>query len=172
MSSRGFTLIELLIVVSLTVILSLAASALFLTSLVSSSKGNALQTVKTEGEYALSQIEFIIRNGLEILPNSAGITCDNDMSELKIRSIDQGTTTFLAETVEGVNKIASNSGIYLTSDSVTLVSGPKFDCKQSIGTGTPYVTVQFTLRKGTPGLDDTREIVERDFQTSVNLRSY
>lgn len=171
-NNKGFTLLELLIVVSLTVILMLSASALFLTFLVSNTKGNALQRVNEEGEYALSQMEFLIRNSIEILPNSSGQTCEQDMTELVIRSIDNGTTMFAAEEVGGVTKIASNSGVYLTSGAAEIIAGPEFDCTTTEAGGTQYVTIQFTLRKGTPGLDQDKEIVEQAFQTSVSVRSF
>jgi prepilin-type N-terminal cleavage/methylation domain-containing protein len=171
-NNRGFTLLELLIVVSLTVVLMLGASALFLTFLVSNTKGNALQRVNEEGEYAISQMEFLIRNAIEILPNSADQTCEANMDEFVIRSVDTGTTTFFAETVDGTTKIASNSGIYLTSGAAELVAGPEFDCSTTENGGTQHVTVQFTLRKGTPGIDQDKEIVEQSFQTGVTVRSF
>lgn len=172
LNNYGFTLLELLIVVSLTVMLMLSASALFLMFLISNTKGNALKTVSAEGDYALSQMEFIIRNAIEILPNTAGITCAADMDELVVRSVDNGITTLTSEDVDGVAKIASNSGIYLTSGAAELIAGPEFDCTAVEAGNSQYITIQFTLRKGTPGLDEDREIVEQTFQTGVSIRSF
>jgi prepilin-type N-terminal cleavage/methylation domain-containing protein len=171
-STKGFTLLELLIVVSLVVILMLSATSLFLTFLIGNSKSNAIQTVKNEGTYALSQMEFLIRNAINIAPNSSDVSCGEDMNEFVIVSIDGNSTTFFAEEDNGVDKIASNSGVYLTSDEVELVAGPEFDCAQASGSNQSYVNVSFTLRKGSPGVDQATEIVEQQFETSVNIRSF
>ena len=167
----GFTLIELLIVVSITVILMLTASVLFMTFLISSSKINSAQLVKQEGRYALQQMEFLLRNALELLPNELDQECEADMSEIKFLSIDGGITSLGIEEVDGTNKIASNSGIYLTSNAVEVTNGPIFDCTQDSDQSHPHINITFTLRKGTPGLDQTRDIVEETFTTSTTLRS-
>lgn len=170
-NSRGFTLIELLIVISLTVILMLSASVLFMTFLISNSKINSAQLVKQEGRYALQQMEFLLRNALEILPNGLSQECETDMSEIVFYSLDGGTTSLGIEDDGGVNKIASNSGIYLTSDAVTITDGPTFSCVQDSDESHPHISITFTLRKGTPGLDRDRDIVEETFSTSTTLRS-
>ena len=168
---NGFTLIELLIVISLTVVLMLAASALFLTFLVSNNKVNSAKIVKQEGQHALQQMEFLLRNALELQTNYYGQECALDMAEIKFLSIDGGTTTLGIEDDGGTNKIASNSGIYLTSDAVEITDGPTFDCVQDSDQSHPHINITFTLRKGTPGLDQARDIVEETFTTSTTLRS-
>lgn len=167
----GFTLIELIIVVALTVIMLLTASALFMTFLISGAKVNSSQLVKYEGNYALTQIEFLLRNAIELVPNSLGNECEADMNEIKIRSIDGGETTIVVEDDGGVDKIASNSGIYLTSAAVEIVDDITFDCSQNNDQSHPHINVYFTLRKGTPGIDQARDIVEETFTASTTIRS-
>lgn len=167
----GFTLIELLIVVGVSVILMLAASALFMTFLISNTKVNNSQLVKEEGQFALKQMEFLLRNAIEILPNSYGQECTNGMSEISFKSLDGGITTLNIEDDGGADKIASNSGVYLTSDAVELTAGITFNCSQEDDQSHPHVELEFTLRKGTPGLDKEREIAEETFRTSTTLRS-
>ncbi|MBT3250111.1 MAG: type II secretion system protein [Candidatus Pacebacteria bacterium] len=166
----GFTLIELLIVTSITVILLLSASVLFMTFLISNSKINSEQLVKQEGQHALSQIEFLLRNALEILPNELGQECELGMTEIKFFSIDGGTTSLKKEDVDGNNKIASNSS-YLTSSTVEITDGPTFNCTQDNDESHPHINISFTLRKGTPGLDRDRDIVEEIFTSSTTVRS-
>lgn len=184
--SQGFTLIELLIVVSLSVIIMLAASSLFMTLLIGNTKTSTTKLIKDEGDYALSQMEFLIRNATNLesitddLNTSNGCTttvgapvvrtCDATMCALGLESYDGGTTILGRVDDNGVAKIASNSG-YLTSDAVTLISGPVFSCSESPDGVSRYIGITFTLRKGTPGVDQPRDIVQQVFSTGVQIRN-
>lgn len=169
--TSGFTLIELLIVVSLTVMLMLGASTMFMAVLISNTQLSSSQLVKTEGTYALNQMEFLIRNAVELRPNLDGETCEEDMDSLGLVSIDGATTYLFVQLDDEAYKIASGSGTYLTSNSVELVDGPTFDCSEAAGGASQYVTVTFTLRKGTPGVDKPREVIEQTFTTAATIRS-
>ena len=166
--TQGFTLIELLIVVSLSIMLMLTASSLFLTFLVGNTRTTGSQLVKNEGRYAIQQLEFLLRNATELLPNSDDETCQAGMAELRFKSFDSGITTIFAEN----NKIASNSGVYLTSESVELTNGPVFDCAMSDDKVSQFITVSFTLRKGTNDQANTRDVAEETFRSSINIRTY
>ncbi|MFH1959029.1 MAG: type II secretion system protein [Patescibacteria group bacterium] len=168
----GFTLIELLIVITLTVIMLLTASTLFMTFLISGAKVNSAQLVKQEGQHALTQIEFLLRNAIEIVPNRFDQQCIANMTEIKFRSMDGEETTLSIEDDGGIDKIASNSGIYLTSDAVEIVGGSiNFTCTQNNDQSHPHVNFSFTLRKGTLGVDKARDIVEETFTASTTIRS-
>lgn len=167
-------MIELLVVVSLSVMLMLATSALFLSFLLGRTKVTAIKQVKDEGQYAINRMEFLIRNAIEVLPNGFYATgCEPDMDIISFRSIDGGVTSFFAEedSSDGNTKIASNSGVYLTSGDVELVDGPTFDCTQPSDGTSQHVVITFTLRKGTPGVTDAREFAETEFKTAVSVRS-
>ncbi len=159
---QGFTLIELLIVVSLTVIIALTASSLFMTMLIGNTKTTTAQLIKNEGDFATSQMEFLLRNALEIT--------DCQADTITFRSADGGSTTLTRNTTAGVARIASNSA-YLTSNAITLTAGPTFACTTSADSLFQYISISFTLRKGAPGVDQPREIVEQQFTTQVNVRS-
>lgn len=169
----GFTLIELLVVVTLSIMLMLAASALFFMFLISNTKAGAVQRVKNEGEYALEQMSFLLRNALELQPNNLDQVCEENMSQISFISIDNQITTLgsYVDPSDGATKISSNSG-YLTSSGVDVVSGPEFDCTESSDGANQYVTITFILRKGTPGIDEPRDIVQETFTTGVNVRSF
>jgi len=173
-SLPAFTIVEMLVVISLTVLLMLTATSLFMAMLIGNTKGTVTQKVKSEGEYAASQIEFLLRNAVSLQPNLLNQTCVAGMDSLSLKSIDNGVTTLSKETdpSDGKDKIASNSGIYLTSGTTDITAGPTFDCRQSNDGTKTYVTVSFALRKGTPGVDKPRDIVEQVFTTSVSLRIY
>lgn len=179
---KGFTIIEMLVVISLTVLLMLTATSLFLSTLVGNSKSVAGQLVKNEGDYAVGQMELLLRNAIQLVPNSNGQICETDMNSIAFKSLDGGTTEFFQELDPSDNaiKIASNAGrvadsgssaSYLTSDAITIISPLVFNCRQSDSQDSTYVTIQFQLQKGDPGVDESRDIVRQLFQGSVNLRS-
>lgn len=170
-TKAGFTLIELLIVVSLSIMLMLGASTMFMAVLISNTKLSSSHLVKSEGTFALNQMEFLLRNAVELVPNGSGETCAEDMDVIGLVSSDGQITYLFAEEDDGFYKIASRSGRYLTSEAVELVDGPTFDCTEAIGGASQYITISFTLRKGTPGVDKPRDIVEQTFTSSVTLRS-
>jgi prepilin-type N-terminal cleavage/methylation domain-containing protein len=171
--TRGFTLIEMMVVISLMVMLMLTAASLFFTTLIGTSKTNVTTQVKEEGDFAISQIEFLLRNAIELVPNSSGQTCQSGMESIAFKSYDNGITELLKEEDPSDNnseKIASNSGIYLTSSRVELINGPSFNCTQANDGSAPHITTSFTIRKGTPGIDQARDIVEETFTSGVSLR--
>jgi prepilin-type N-terminal cleavage/methylation domain-containing protein len=171
---RGFTLIELLIVVSLSVMLMLSASSLFMTFLLGNTKVARSQIIKHEGEYAMSQIDFLLRNAVQLVANSSGQVCAKDMTSVSFISLDSGKTTLGVATdpLDSKVKIASNSTRFLTSGDVTIIDGPFFDCVQSTDKLSQYLGVRFTLRKGTPSLDLARDIIDQEFISGVGLRSF
>jgi hypothetical protein len=150
--------------------------ALFMSVLISNTKASASQQVKAEGEYALSQMSFLIRNAIELREYySDQEKCEQDMTAIILKSIDGGQTVLFpeADSSDGNKvKIASNSGVYLTSGAVTLTAGPTFDCYEGADGLVSYIEIEFSLRKGTPGQDEAKEIAEETFRTSVNVRSY
>lgn len=175
-NSAGFSLLETLIVATLSVMVIMAATSLFLMTMISSSKTNNISVVKSDGDYAIGQMEFLLRNAVTLLPNDesdpSSPVCQNGMSQIRFRSIDGGETTLFTETDNGSDKIASNSGIYLTSDSTILVDPPVFNCTQSPDRGVSTVEVNFTLGKGVEGQDRESELVEQEFRSTVTLRSF
>jgi len=168
----GYTLIELMIVVTVMAVVAVVAVNLFLSTLIGGGKSRALSVVKQNGDFALTQMEKMIRNAKELTTNNEGFVCDTDMNSLGVINSDGGVTIFA---VEG-ERIASNSGLFLTSSEVKVDSDAaktlSFDCSRS-DTGMPdFVEISFTLKKGEVGVSRQEEIAEEDFQTKVSLRKY
>jgi len=153
---NGFTLIELLITTSLAVLLLLAISSFFMTFLIGNSKTNTKQTVKEEGFFALSQMEFLIRNSKYI---DETIPCTTGMTSITIVSLDGGSTVLALNT----DHIASNSA-FLTSDAVTISNPLTFDCSGEVGNR--QIKINFGLEKITP--DGT---ISEQFNSIVSLRN-
>ena len=170
--TAGFTLIELLIVTTLSIMLMLGAAALFTTFLIGNNRTDSNRIIKAEGEYALGQMEFLLRNAVELVPNSFNETCTTGMTEISFKSIDDGTTTLLNEEDQnGVARIASNSANFITSESVELVSGPTFDCVESPDKIQQYITISFTLQRAAVSFSEDVD-VQQTFTTGVNLRTF
>ena len=162
--SAGFTLIELLITTSLTVLLMLTITTMFMTFLIGNSKTNVKKTVKEEGLHAMSQIEFILKNAFYV--DESTITCGSGMPSIQIVSLDGGLTEFRTISDSGVNKIASNSAT-LTSDAVIL-ENLRFDCSGEVGNR--KINVSFTLRKNAPTLSND-DVISEEFTSTVNIRN-
>ena len=184
--NSGFTLIELLVVTSLTVMLMLTASSVFVTYMMASQKATTMQSIKNEGGLALNQMEFLLRNSLKIIQNSDGDICQMGMQKIALISYDGGITELMVESDTNDNnivKIASNSGIYMTSGKNDLVTAADslnynydpvdklhFDCVESPDGKTKHITVSFILRRGNL-LDKARDIAVQEFTTGVTLRN-
>src|SRR3989339_275480 len=85
----GFTFVELLVVITLMVMLMLTAASMFFTTLIGTGKTNSNFQVKEEGDYAISQMEFLLRNAVAV--DSA--TCAPGGSEITFTNYDNGLTT-------------------------------------------------------------------------------
>ncbi|OGJ38518.1 MAG: hypothetical protein A2383_03690 [Candidatus Pacebacteria bacterium RIFOXYB1_FULL_39_46] len=175
--SAGFTLIELLVVTSLTVIIMLAVTSILMTFLITSQKTSIEQKVKSEGENALSNIEFILRNARRLAPSLDGATtCNNDpnnpMTSLAVEGFD-GFITTLQTYPEENPKIASyssaiNDYYYLTSDETNL-SNLEFVCLTGEESSF-YIGISFQLQIGA-GESADRETAQETFQSGVTLRN-
>ncbi len=168
--NQGFTLIELMIVTSLMVILSLTVSAMFMTFLVTNARTNTKNTLKIEGSYALSQMEFLLRNSYQVVENSDTQICQASMDKIKLESLDGGQTEFFLELNGTSTKIASNSGMYITSDEVE-AENLQFSCTESVSGGRS-VKIDFDLNKVIPSVNNTSaEESTQHFSTIVSLRN-
>ncbi len=173
-SQAGFTLLEVVVATTITVIMMIAATGLFLSTIRSNSKGTQVSEVKTEGDYALSQIEFLLRNAISVVQNPQSNTdpiCENNMDSISFKEIDGGITT-----LGSVNSlIASKSATaatasYLTTPA-TVLSNLKFDCSQAGTNYGTYVTASFSLSKDDTAAN-TPTTLTQDFKTGVAIRSY
>jgi prepilin-type N-terminal cleavage/methylation domain-containing protein len=185
-NQTGFTLIELLVVAALSVIIIVGASSLFYTALISNSRKDTLTAVKQEGDFAVGQMEFLLRNAVSLEHNPTAPTlpiCDKGMNTITFRERDEGITTLGLVKVDNNYQIASSSGTttlktsFLTSTAVSPLDPnsqnptPLFDCEQTNNAGA-YILIHFTLYKQSEGLGSTSTTDSQAFSTSVNLRSF
>lgn len=164
----GFTLIELLITTSLTVLLMLTITTMFMTFLLGNSKTNVRKAIKEEGLHAISRMEFIIKNAHYF--DEEASNCSPNQSTITIVGLDGGSTTYSTVSDGGVNKIASTSATattHLTSSAVTLTN-LRFDCFGEVGNR--RIRIRFALDKDAPTLGTDSNISE-SFEATINMRN-
>jgi type II secretory pathway pseudopilin PulG len=172
MKKNGYTLVELVIVIAITIVLLVSATSLFFTTFVGGGKTASAEAVKQAGEYALSQMSYLIYNAHKLTPNLDSITCAENMSSIGIQNQDLQTTVLQKVTTGSISRIASNSGIYLTPANMNVTAGPNFSCTRASDGSSAVISVTFTLQKGVVGTDNTRDIISIPFQTQMTMRNY
>ncbi|MEX0896397.1 MAG: type II secretion system protein [Patescibacteria group bacterium] len=151
-SKKGFTLIELLVVTGISAILLLTITSLFATFLMSNVRTQARRQLQSEGNGAIRQIEFLVRN-------ASTVTCaDTEMT----------ITTMQGDTIDVTN--TSNrlqvGGNYITSDEVT-ISSLDFECT---GTSPLIVEVNFQAQITAQNLQDDNQL-KQDFSSRTLVRN-
>lgn len=172
----GFTMIELITVMIVLLIISGIVLSIMFSSLRVTNKTNVLTSVKQNGNYAISQMEKIIRNaknfnGVKVnLADSYLSFCPSGSTQhhfLKITSFDGLETEFICDT-----QISSNSGSLVDLNSVD-VSSCFFTCSQTSSSDFPTININLSLSQRS-----TSSFVEHKasasailFQTSVTMRN-
>lgn len=165
---KGFTIIEIIIVSGLSIMLMLTISSLFMTFMIGNANANMRKTVYAEGNYALNQMSFLIRN-------ATSITCTTTPNPVvTLTSIDGGQTAFKKMGTVGNYRIASESAVThfpnggflnLTSSEVDVTSFG-FTCPNA--GDAKYIGIDFQLRhKGSSGTS----AVEENFKANVLVRN-
>lgn len=174
-ATKGFSLIELLVVTAIILVIVGAVSGLFFSSLKGSTKTTIINEAKQNGDYALSIMERMIRNAVNI-PNLTTV-CDGatGWTLLIIDNPDGGQTTFQCPAV-GENRIASNSATttgFLTSEKVQ-VTNCSFTCVRQSASSPAIIKIAFTVQQPSPTTSVTlkpEETVSINFETSVVARN-
>jgi len=159
----GFSLIELIVVIGLLTLLMLAISSTMLMSIVSSNRIRTTTKVKQAGNYALGQIQGMIRNAKSVK------LCSSTTDSMTIVNPNGSSTMIMLESA----KIASNSGVYLTPADLT-VSNFTLTCLPGNTTptlsNTTLIKVAFDLKSSLTTQKATENPLLH-FETSVNLRN-
>ena len=163
----GFTLVELLIVVTLIGFIGTITSQIFIINLRSQVKSELLKEVKQNGDYALSAMEMMIRNAVNI----SSLQCNIPSDELTITNQDGFTTTF---SCTNGSKIASNTSS-LTSNKVVV-----YNCSNAFRVVCPtpplypkYVFINYIIQQAGTDLTPTPgSITSLEYQSTISLRNY
>lgn len=157
-NKSGFSLIELVVVIGLLSLLILAITSTSLMSVISSNRIRTTTKVKQAGNYALDQISTLIRNSKAIT------ACDDVQETLTLINQNGDQTTFSIEN----DKIASNSGTYLTPDNLS-VANFDFTCLPDT-TNPNFIKLSFDLKE-TLIIDRQSSNPTLHFETSTSLRN-
>ncbi len=167
--TQGLTLIELLVAIGILGVVGGITTIILFTTLQGASKSDVMRDVKQNGDYAISVMERMIRNSSTVTP-CLGATA----TTLTITNPDGQKTTFTKQAVAvgplTVNKIASNSGFFLTNNNVTLVGDLNFKCTKPAASPS-FVTIDFSLSQART-TTRAEEKAAINFHTSVSLRTY
>jgi len=159
MVKPGYTLIELTIVVGLVTILAIGISSVVLMNTVTANRTRSLAHLRETGDYSLNQAKQLIRNAKTIT------SCNSTTHTLTLTNPDGGSTTLYLFFEEELGRIASNSGTYLTPNTInikdfSLTCFPD-DYEPSL------IKINFTAIPATPNATEPSLI----FETSVSLRN-
>lgn len=154
----GFSLIELTVVIGLLSLLILAISSSMLMTIISSNRIRNVAKVKQAGNFALGQMQEMIRSAKTV------VSCTSVDSNITILNFDGGTTNFINEN----NRIASNSGVYITPDNMT-TSSYSVTCSPN-DTDPTLVNISFDLMDSAITKKD-HENPTLHFETAVSLRN-
>ncbi len=176
-SRAGFSLIELITVVSITAVISLVSVSVLINSQLRSTKSTTIGRIRQEGDFAVSEMSYLLRNARYLLPNQFGQTCAEGMSAIRV-GLGDGNIVELY--TDSTSRIASNSGsvitnppaAYLTSSAVELKNALQFNCKQEPYQGGALIDFTFTLSTGDEELLSDESYYEQDFSSRVYVRSY
>ncbi len=176
---KGFTLVELLISLVVLATVTSTIAAVFFISLRSVKKINNLETIKQNGNYAITQMTKMLQyaelfDGVSNdnvtytkvcqLPSSSSLTT---YRYVRFTALDGGQTTFSC----GGNPqtVASNSAS-LIDNTTYQMTACTFTCTQSASDNPYTIGVSFTIDKivKTSFLDDPSSVI---FQSSVTMRN-
>lgn len=183
---RGFTLFELLIVILLMATVGGISTVILVSALRGSDRVNTISEVRSNGNYAITQIAKMIRfakdiEGVSALasppPNPSGWdTCDNTgnpKKHIKISSFDNGTTIFSC-----MNEIDKPNNGEISSNSASLINLSKvkvkscsIKCFRADNNEPPTVTIDFELyaNSGSAFYEKQATI---PFHASITVRNY
>lgn len=170
----GFTMIELLAVMIVFVSVGAIVIAIIVAALRGNNKTNALNSVQTNGDYAISQLTKAIRNATTLLsPFPCGtITSPTVTSSVQLAFPDGSTSTYSCTDATGGANITSNSASLINTSAVK-VAACKFTCGQNSPSDYPVIGIDFSLQANNSGnfVEQKASASAVEFQTSIVIRN-
>jgi type II secretory pathway pseudopilin PulG len=163
----AFTLIELLVTASLTVLVMMGMTSLFISFIVSAGKARLSQSIRENGSSAMQKMIEELRNAKSITS-----TCDGSPSStLEFTNADEVTSTF--SNIDDKIALVSDANTYFLSSSPGTGSNQlrdlEFTC-HNIDSGARYVEISFTLASSAAS-DPSASHSQLDFSSGVSLRN-
>lgn len=165
---KAFTLLELLVTTSVTALLMLAISSLFITFLATAYKSRISQSLRESGNNAMTQMIEMIRNANEI-----SSVCDGDdpLNYIDIINRD-GLNTIIREEDDRIASVSANSKFYLTESTTNpdYISNLLFTCYPT-PEGKKYIEINFTLKVGDGEASNSARATTLDFSSGMATRN-
>ncbi len=165
-------------VIALSVMITITATGLFFATLVGNNRKDVVSAVKQEGDYAINQMAFGLRNAISIVPDPSFPTnpsCTTGMTRISFKSNSDVITTLYNDNGLIAAQPQGGTLIHYTSPAVTLVaqgSSPAlvFNCSQTSTNYGTYITISFALNKQSTQYTAPANVTQQ-FSTSVDVRS-
>lgn len=178
---KAFTLLELLVTSSITAILMLAISSLFITFLATAYKSRISQNLRESGSGAMRQMIDMIRSANEITS-----TCDKDtpLDNIVLIGAD-GLESTIKEQDDRIASVSAatncspsdpycnpNGIVFLTESSLNTnyLNNLYFKCYPT-SEGKKYIEVGFTLKIGDNEASNSARSTTLDFSSGISTRN-
>ena len=187
--SDGFTLIELLVVILVIFSVGVLIVSVLFSALRGTNKTNTIDTVRRNGNSAITQMSRMIRyaqsfNGVSTSTDPSVYITDctvraptptptpTQYSNVNITSFDGGQTIFSCPpSASTIASISATTSVSLIDTSSVDVSNCYFTCSQDSIISPPNIGINFTLtQKNTSNFFENK--ASASFQTSVSVRNY
>ena len=169
---KGFTLVELLVSMIILITVGTIMVSILVSSLRTGNKSQAINEVRQNGNYAITQMSKTISyakifNGLSNDGTNFLTTCDGSTpyKYIQVTSFDNSVTSFSC----GDSAILSNGSPLTGSDVSLKANSCSFICTKT-ASGPPIIDIKFTLQEGVNSLIENQSFIP--FETSVTLRNY
>ena len=165
---QAFTLLELLVTSSITALLMLSISSLFITFLATAYKSRISQNLRESGSNATRQIIDMVRGANEILSS-----CDQEIPLNYIVIVGQdGLETTIIEDEDRIASISANNKFYLTESSLNpdYLSDLIFRCYPTTE-GKKYIEVSFSLHSGDSTASNSAKSTTLEFGSGAVTRN-
>lgn len=165
---KAFTLLELLVTSSITAILMLAISSLFITFLATAYKSRISQNLRESGSNAMKQMIDMIRSASEITS-----TCDENIPLDNIVLIGpDGLESTIREEDDRIASVSAEHKFYLTesSQNQNYINNLLFKCYPT-SEGKKYIEVGFVLKTGDNVASNSARSTTLDFGSGTSTRN-
>lgn len=168
-NSNGFTLIELIVVTTLSVVLLLTTTAMLITIIEGNTRTTVRKALDDQGDEALSQMSFFLKNAINLLDNAEGLTCQENMQSIKVLTTNDDTVQFRQSNNQ---LVVDKNGITspMTDDNLNITANLDIDCFEN-DNGEKYADVSFTLEKEITAGFGENEVLSEEFRTLVQFRN-
>jgi len=165
---RAFTLLELLVTSSITALLMLAISSLFITFLATAYKSRISQNLRESGNNAVRQVIEMIRSSSEI---TSPCVKDDPLDYITLISQD-GLESTIKKEDDRIASVSAEKKFYLTESSTNpnYINNLIFKCYPT-PEGRRYIEISFTLHAGDGVASNSARSTTLDFGSGTVTRN-